>query len=356
MFSFRTTPLEDQLDRALLDGKVGCFCTQNCWDVSGRGYMYEIFRKRGNLAALMAPKGAEPGLNGSWTAPAPQVLEKLSAVVVEIQDNGARYCAQSAEVFALMDMLAGMGPDAPALYIVDHVNPVGRFVEGSMPSGPCDASVLRVAHRHGLTLGELCNLYASESSYPFSLHVISCMATPSNRVLLPWTIAPSPEFSGMFTCNMYVGGALWEDTSVTPGLGTPRPYEYIGAPFIEPDMDSVPYPDGTVMRPCSFVPAAGKYVGEVCRGYQIILLPGAEYHSLLHTLHLVRYFRERYDRFTLGEGFFSRLADPVLKDYVDGKISFQDAREHVKAEEQKWIRKARRYALYDDPPVRMKKS
>ena len=34
MFSFRTTALEDQLDKALLDGRVGCFCTQNCWDTA----------------------------------------------------------------------------------------------------------------------------------------------------------------------------------------------------------------------------------------------------------------------------------------------------------------------------------
>ena len=40
MFSFRTTRLEDQLDKALMDGKVGCFCTQNCWDTSSDRYMY----------------------------------------------------------------------------------------------------------------------------------------------------------------------------------------------------------------------------------------------------------------------------------------------------------------------------
>lgn len=47
MFSFRTTPLEDQLDKALTEGKVGCFCTQNCWDTSSDRYMYQISRKEG---------------------------------------------------------------------------------------------------------------------------------------------------------------------------------------------------------------------------------------------------------------------------------------------------------------------
>ena len=44
MFSFRTTPLEDQLDKALLYGKVGCFCTQNCWDTGKGRWMWELFR------------------------------------------------------------------------------------------------------------------------------------------------------------------------------------------------------------------------------------------------------------------------------------------------------------------------
>ena len=85
-----------------------------------------------------------------------------------------------------------------------------------------------------------------------------------------------------------------------------------------------------------------------------MLLPGAEYHSLLHTLQLMRFFLGRYSQFELEEAFFRKLADPVLADYLRGEISFQDAREHVKLEEQKWIRKAKRFSLYPDQPVRMK--
>ena len=59
MFSFRTTPLQDQLDKALIDGKVGCFCTQNCWDTSSDRYMYQIFKERGNLERLFQPEDAE---------------------------------------------------------------------------------------------------------------------------------------------------------------------------------------------------------------------------------------------------------------------------------------------------------
>ena len=354
MFSFRTTALEDQLDKALLSGRVGCFCTQNCWDTARGRYMYDLFRERGNLAAIFNPRDAEltPGTNHITLDPS--ALSSLDAVVVEIQDAGARYFNYTKDVFLLMETLNGI-IDAPPLYIVDHINPAGRIVEGSMPSGPVEPHTPKVAHRHGLTLGELCNLYYSEIGASFPLHVISALANDSTRQLLPWTIAPASDIPGMFTCQMYPGGGLWNNTTITPAIGTARPYEYFGSPFIRHSaMDLIPAPAGVLMRPCSFTPSTGRYEGLRCQGFQIMLQPGAEYHSLLHTIQLMRYFLERYPQFELLEGFAEKLSDPELLNYLRGGMTFQEAREHVKVEEQKWIRKAKRYTLYDDQPYRIK--
>ena len=85
-----------------------------------------------------------------------------------------------------------------------------------------------------------------------------------------------------------------------------------------------------------------------------MLEPGVEYHSLIHTLQLIRFFMERYQEFRLEEGFEAKLSDPVLMDYINGKVSLEQMREHVKVEEQKWIRKAKKLSLYDDQPYRMK--
>ncbi len=354
MFSFRTTGLEDQLDKALTEGKVGCFCTQNCWDTGKDRYMYRIFQDRGNLERLFRPSEAEltPGTNHIQFDS--ESLRGLSAVVVEIQDVGVRYFNYMKDVMRLM-MLLSVIEDAPALYIVDHINPAGRIVEGTVPDGECEQFVPRVAHRHGLTLGELCRLFYSDIAAGFPLHVISAYASDYNKDLLPWTIAPASDIPGMFTCHMYSGGGLWNNTSITPAIGTARPYEYFGAPFIvHGPFDRLPAPEGVLLRPCSFKPSAGKYAGEVCYGYQIMLKPGAQYHSLLHTLQLIRYFRDTYPQFELSDGFFRKLSDEYLVSYLNGQVSFQDAKEHVKTEEQKWIRKARRFTLYDDQPYRFK--
>ncbi len=355
MFSFRTTPLEDQLDKALLYGKVGCFCTQNCWDTAKSRWMWDIFAQRGNLATVFNPREAEltPGTN-HIVCEADQ-LRELSAVVVEIQDVGVRYFNYTKDVMQLMEMLALLGDEAPSLYIVDHLNPSGRVVEGTIPAVAGEMYVPKVAHRHGLTLGELVNLYASETGARFPIHVISAMATDANRQLMPWTIAPASDIPGMFTCELYPGGGLWNGTNITPGIGTTRPYEYFGAPFIKlEDVRYLPTPQGVMMRPCSFTPAAGRYKDERCFGYQIMLQPGARYHSLLHTLMLMRHFADRYSAFEMYDGLFGKLADPVAEEYLRGRLSFDVVQEHMKTEEQKWIRKAKRFLLYDDAPYRIK--
>ena len=317
--------------------------------------MYDIFRERGNLVRVFTPRDTELTPLTNHIEFTKEELTDLNALVVEIQDVGARYFNYTKDVFRLMDALKEMGDEAPALYIVDHINPAGRVVEGTMPSTEVEANVPKVAHRHGLTLGELANLYYHEIGAKFAIHVISALATESNKHLMPWTIAPASDVPGLFTCDMYSGGGLWNNTNIAPGIGTARPYEYIGAPFVKTaDNEQVPAGDGVMMRPCSFTPSCGKYEGKKCYGYQIMLQPGVEYHSLLHTLQLIRYFKEKYADFCLEAGFEAKVSDQVILDYINGSVSFEDLKEHIKVEEQKWIRKAKKFVLYDDQPYRIK--
>ena len=355
MFSFRTTSLEEQLDKALHEGQVGCFCTQNCWDTQRGRYMYDIFRERGNLQIIFNPRDTELTPLTNHIEFQQSDLENLSAVVVEIQDVGARYFNYTKDVMHLMDVLKSMKDDAPSLYIVDHMNPAGRVVEGTMPASESENWVPKVAHRHGLTLGELANLYYHEIGAKFALHVISALATDSNHQLMPWTIAPASDVPGLFTCDVYSGGGLWNNTNISPAIGTARPYEYFGAPFVKTaGREPVPVAEGVMLRPCSFTPSCGRYAGEKCFGYQIMRQPGVEYHSLMHTLQMMRFFKENDENFRLEDGFEAKLADPMLMDYINGVISTEDMREHVKVEEQKWIRKAKKFLLYDDQPYRIK--
>ena len=72
------------------------------------------------------------------------------------------------------------------------------------------------------------------------------------------------------------------------------------------------------------------------------------------TVRLMRYFSERYSQFEIQDSLFTRLADPVMAEYLKGRITYDIVEEHVKSEEQKWIRKAKRFLLYEDSPCRIK--
>lgn len=74
----------------------------------------------------------------------------------------------------------------------------------------------------------------------------------------------------------------------------------------------------------------------------------------MHTPMLIVYFKENYEEFRLEDGFEAKLSDQFLLDYIDGKVTAEEMREHVKVEEQKWIRKAKKFILYDDQPYRIK--
>lgn len=353
MFSFRTTAIGDQLDRALLDGKVGVFCNGSSWDAGSGKYLYDLFSERGNLAKVFLPDDIEIAPGTAHIAFDLEDIAGLDAIVVEIQDVGSRYFPFTVDVLRLMSAMNTLEA-APSLYVIDHPNPAGRYVEGSMPSGETDQWTPAVAHRHGLTLGELCHLYSDEIGARFALHIISAEVATTSRTLMPWTIPPASDFPGVFTPYFYSGGSLWADTNISPGTGTARPYEFFGAPFIKAGKDALPLPQGILARPCSFTPLAGRYEGERCFGYQLILEPGATYHSLLHTVRLIRYFQEHYSEFRIFDSLYGKVADAVITEYLKGGITFDIVEEHIKGEEQKWIRKSKRYLLYDEAPVRIK--
>lgn len=346
MFSFRTTSLAEQTDKALMNGPVGLFCTDSCWDASSGKYLWELFRERRVLRRVFRPEGDHIPFD-------PDELCGLAALVVEIQDVGSRYFPYTVDVLRLMNALKSV-QDPPALYVVDHPNPAGRDVEGTIPAGLSDQWTPAVAHRHGLTLGELCMLYSDEIKAAYPLHVISAAVADTARILMPWTIPPAHDFPGVFTPYFYSGGSLWNDTNVSPGIGTKRPYEIIGAPWLKPDMHGMPLPEGVLARSLDYLPVEGIYKGTPCHGFQFILTPGTRYHSLLHTVQLMHWLSNRYSHFHMSDELYTRVADPVIEEYLRGELTFDVVQEHVKEGEQKWIRKARRYLLYEDQPVRIK--
>ena len=69
-----------------------------------------------------------------------------------------------------------------------------------------------------------------------SMEIVWCEGYKRNMTFaetgLPWVL-PSPNMPTIDTALVYPGGCLYEGTNLSEGRGTTRPFELIGAPYID---------------------------------------------------------------------------------------------------------------------------
>ncbi|MBP5210650.1 MAG: DUF1343 domain-containing protein, partial [Bacteroidales bacterium] len=234
-----------------------------------------------------------------------------------------------------------------SVYILDHFNPSGRQVEGVHRDD--------LPHKHGLTLGEIANLYYTELNARFPLHIISANATMAGRNLMPSSIPPYEDFASLFSSFFHAGLYMLNGTNISHGEGTTRPYEFFGAPFMEkPVGNEAVYNKGVYMRKTSFTPSSGLYKGEKCFGYQLIVNPSEQYNSYLHSVRLIRWMKDSFSEFRFNDRMDSLVGDDAVMNYFNGTMGWDIVYDYIKTEEQKWIRKGKKYLLYDEPLIRVK--
>lgn len=408
MFSFRTTPFSAQSDFVLRTGKLGLLVNQCAWHPENGEYLFETLINKGKkvkriftpehgffgelqdqvkLDDTSAYKGLAKdvefvslyGSNEGTLSASAGLLKDIDALIIELQDVGSRYYTYNTTIFNLFKVLKDEQIDLP-VYLIDRINPAGRQVEGTMLRKEYESfiGIEGIPHRHGLTIGEMAGLIHNELNAKFPLHIISHNAEVVSKNLLPWSIPPSPNFPGLFTAGFYSGQCLWEGTNVSEGRGTTRPFEIFGAPFLESlvnynrdngfenwnDPGHPIYDEAIYMRWLRFIPTFHKYKGEVCSGFQLLPVPGVPYNALAHNLKILRFMFDNCRDFGYLEGKYESgnkksaieilLGDKLLIDFVKGEGDWADIWEHIKTEEQKWIRKAKKYLLYDEQMFRCK--
>jgi uncharacterized protein YbbC (DUF1343 family) len=215
-------------------------------------------------------------LYGRRLAPEPRSLDGLGVLVVDLQDVGSRYYTF---VWTMaLAMRAAARASLPVI-VLDRPNPLGgEKLEGNMPDGRFASFVglHPLPTRHGMTIGEL-------AAYLNETHALGCDLTVVpmlgwERAMLwedtglPW-VAPSPNMPTPDTARVYPGGCLVEGTNLSEGRGTTRPFEWIGAPFLngarlERALARRRLP-GARFRAIGFEPAFHKWKGELCGGVQV---------------------------------------------------------------------------------------
>jgi uncharacterized protein YbbC (DUF1343 family) len=305
----------------------------------------------------------------------PEKLAGLDALVVELQDAGARYYTF---LSTLRNLFTALKDHPLPVWLLDRENPAGPQVEGSAlrPGYASFIGIEGVPHRYGLTIGEMARYFYTELGADFPLRVISWKANigpDAGPRLFPWTIAPSPNIPGFYTGDFYPGQCLWEGTNVSEGRGTTRPFEIFGAPWMEGLMDynrrtgfstwnDAAHPlaaEGAFLRWHRFIPGFHKYQGWRCFGFQLIRRPGMIYHALFHALKIIRFTAENCEGFSFLPGKYEAgndktaiellAGDPVILDYLAGRsLDLAGLAEYFRKEEGGWIEKTGGCRFYEE--------
>lgn len=211
--------------------------------------------------------------------PTPAMLEGLDALLFDLQDVGVRVYTFVWTMALAMEACAEAGV---RFVVLDRPNPIGGVrVEGPMlRTGYASFVGLHpIPLRHGLTAGELARWLNEVRGIGCELEVVPMdgwqRAMTWQETGLPYVI-PSPNLPTPESCVVYPGMVLVEGTNLSEGRGTTKPFELIGAPYLDGTEfadatarglgGSVP---GATLRPCAFEPTFQKHEGRICGGVQV---------------------------------------------------------------------------------------
>lgn len=229
----------------------------------------------GDGVSAQVPVRSLYGANAATLAPPPAELTDLDAVVVDLPDIGCRYYTFAATMAHVMAACAEAGVE---VIVCDRPNPLGGVaLEGGLVSPGCRSFVseLPVPVRHGMTLGEVALLVREERHGELALTVVPCDGWRRrawwDETGLPW-VAPSPNMPTLITATVYPGACLVEATNLSEGRGTTRPFQLLGAPWVDGEelarrLNARELP-GCRFRACRFRPEFHKWAGQVCGGVE----------------------------------------------------------------------------------------
>jgi uncharacterized protein YbbC (DUF1343 family)/CubicO group peptidase (beta-lactamase class C family) len=206
------------------------------------------------------------------------VLKTLDAVVFDIQDVGARFYTYPATLGYLLEAAAQANTE---VIVLDRPNPVnGSFVQG--PMSQAELTNFNNYHpiplRHGMTLGELAQLYNTERKIGARLRVIPMQGWLRgdwfDSTGIVW-VNTSPNLRSVNEAELYPGVAIVEGSNVSVGRGTDTPFEVLGAPWIDArvysDYMNARLVPGVRFVPVTFTPVSGPYQNQLCKGVNIIV-------------------------------------------------------------------------------------
>ncbi|MCA9536981.1 MAG: DUF1343 domain-containing protein [Myxococcales bacterium] len=265
--------------------------------------------------------------------PTPDMLTGLDAVVVDLQDVGARYYTFVWSAALMLEAAAAVG--IPTV-VLDRPNPLGGVVLEGAPQRPGYRSFVGlydVPVRHGLTIAEITRMVHAQ----LALDAAALVTVPMlgwqrpmyfDQTGLPW-VYPSPNMPTLDTAVVYPGGCLIEGTLLSEGRGTTRPFEVFGGPWVDGQAlasaldGKLP---GAVLRPLHFQPTFQKHAKQPCGGVQLHVTDRAAFRSYEAYLRILNHLLTQYPdapRYRTEE--YEYVVDRPAIDLLTGGPEFRQA-------------------------------
>ncbi|MBQ9243677.1 MAG: DUF1343 domain-containing protein [Proteobacteria bacterium] len=243
------------------------------------------------------------GHNRDSLMPRESLLDDLDAVIIDVQDIGARYYtfAYTALFLAQAALARGL-----KVVVIDRPNPInGETIEGNLidPAFHSFVGMRSGMTRHGLTIGEMLTMWCTTEHTPNLENLyISRMQDYDRRQYYDETgcywAMPSPNMPNIETAIIYPGMCLIEGTTLSEGRGTTRPFEVFGAPWVKSNeahaaLKMLDLP-GVSFRPLDFKPMFQKHAHAICHGLEMHVtdrrafrpvLTGIAILCVMHALH-----------------------------------------------------------------------
>jgi uncharacterized protein YbbC (DUF1343 family)/CubicO group peptidase (beta-lactamase class C family) len=283
--------------------KIGLVSNQTGVDLDGRRTIDVLAAAEGvSLEAIFSPEHGVTGsldttdINNSKDAatgvavysvygatdaarrPAADVMKNLDAVVIDIQDAGARFYTYETTLGYFLEAAAAAGVE---VIVLDRPDPItGSFVQGPVADAGHESftNYWTLPVRHGMTTGELAKMFNVEKNINAKLTVVPMEGWQRgdwfDSTGLGW-VNPSPNLRSVTEAALYPGVALIEGTNVSVGRGTDTPFEVVGAPWVK-SRELAAYLNlrgiaGVRFVPVTFTPASSNYSGVKCEGVNVVL-------------------------------------------------------------------------------------
>lgn len=258
-------------------------------------------------------------------------LEGIDALVVDIQDIGCRYYTYAYTMAFCIEACAARGIE---VIVCDRPNPLGGVVvEGNVvhPGFESFVGAYPLAVRHALTIGEVARFLNATQKWQAKLTIVE-LQNWRREQLYPTTgglwSQPSPNMPTFDTTVVYPGTCLFEATNVSEGRGTTRPFEIIGAPFVDPKeyaaaLNAQKLP-GVYFRPLYFKPTFHKFKDEACGGVFVHVTDVTVFESFYTGLAMVKTAHDLYpNEFDWRREPYEYVTDKLAIDILSGSAQFR---------------------------------